>query len=283
MNDRATEQANDRATDARLNADGTDQDDWDDHWDKYGEAAKGNPANDYRHAMVLKLLGPLPEGAVVLDIGSGQGQFAVDLQAANPQASVFGVEYSAEGVRRGARRSPSGTACRRTFYERNLLEPVARDPQQPPATHAVCSEVLEHVDDPVALMRNAATLLAPGREGRRDRPGRPAVGVRQAHRALPALHRPGRCTRCSPRPASTSTGCCAPASRSSTSTSSRSSRAGEKLVDDMQNRTPGTEAVRPREGGHRLLHPDVPAQPRRRAARLAARRRRPRPARPLGR
>jgi len=41
---------------ARLNPDGTDQDDWDDHWDKYGEAAKGNPANDYRHAMVLKLL-----------------------------------------------------------------------------------------------------------------------------------------------------------------------------------------------------------------------------------
>ena len=29
--------------------------------------------------MVLKLLGELPKGAVVLDIGSGQGQFAIDL------------------------------------------------------------------------------------------------------------------------------------------------------------------------------------------------------------
>ena len=147
---------------ARLNADGTDQDDWDDHWDKYGEAAKGNPANDYRHAMVLKLLGAAAQGAVVLDIGCGQGQFAVDLQATNPQAAVFGVEYSAEGVKPGpaARRARRASAAK--FYERNLLEPVARDPEQPPATHAVCSEVLEHVDDPVTLMRNAATLLAPG-------------------------------------------------------------------------------------------------------------------------
>jgi len=148
-------------TDARLNPDGTDQDDWDDHWDKYGEAAKGNPANDYRHAMVLKLLGPLPEGAVLLDIGSGQGQFAVDYQAANPQVQVLGVEYSGEGVQRGqeaARRA--GVAAR--FLQRNLLEPVSPEPDQPLATHAVCSEVLEHVDNPVALMRNSLALLAPG-------------------------------------------------------------------------------------------------------------------------
>ena len=33
---------------------------------------------------------------------------------------------------------------------------------QPPATHAVCSEVLEHVDDPTTLMRESVALLAPG-------------------------------------------------------------------------------------------------------------------------
>jgi len=146
---------------ARLNPDGTDQDDWDDHWDKYGEAAKGNPANDYRHAMVLKLLGELPKGAVVLDIGSGQGQFAIDLQAANPQASVFGVEYSAEGVRRANEQAArEGLAAR--FFERNLLEPVTLAEGQPAATHAVCSEVLEHVDDPTTLIRESMALLSPG-------------------------------------------------------------------------------------------------------------------------
>ncbi len=177
---------------ARLNADGTDQDDWDDHWDKYGEAAKGNPANDYRHAMVLKLLGELPKGAVVLDIGSGQGQFAIDLQATNPQASVFGVEYSAEGVRR-AQQVAARDGVPAHFYERNLLEPVTRDPEQPPATHAVCSEVLEHVDDPVTLMRNAIALLAPGAKVVVTVPGGPRSAFDKhighfRHFTAPALH-----------------------------------------------------------------------------------------------
>jgi len=148
-------------SDARLNPDGTDQDDWDDHWDRYGEAAKGNPANDYRHAMILKLLGPLPRGSVLLDIGSGQGQFAVDYQAENPHVSVFGVEYSGEGVRR-AQRSAERAGLGARFLERNLLEPVKLPAGQPAATHAVCSEVLEHVEDPTTLMRNALALLAPG-------------------------------------------------------------------------------------------------------------------------
>jgi len=177
---------------ARLNPDGTDQDDWDDHWDKYGEAAKGNPANDYRHAMVLKLLGELPKGAVVLDIGSGQGQFAIDLQAANPQAAVFGVEYSAEGVRR-AEQVAARDGVPAHFYERNLLEPVTRDPEQPPATHAVCSEVLEHVDDPVTLMRNATALLAPGAKVVVTVPGGPRSAFDKhighfRHFTAPALH-----------------------------------------------------------------------------------------------
>jgi SAM-dependent methyltransferase len=42
------------------------------------------------------------------------------------------------------------------------LQPTTLADGQPPATYAVCSEVLEHVDDPVALIRNARALLAPG-------------------------------------------------------------------------------------------------------------------------
>jgi SAM-dependent methyltransferase len=145
----------------RINLDGTDQDDWDDHWDKYGEAAKGNPANDYRHAMILKLLGTVRPGSTLLDIGSGQGQFAIDYRTAHPDVAVWGVEYSGEGVRRGqAQAQRDGVQVR--FVQRDLLTPVTPDPDQPLATHAVCSEVLEHVEDPTTLMRNALALLAPG-------------------------------------------------------------------------------------------------------------------------
>lgn len=112
----------------RLNADGTDQDDWDHHWDQIGGASLRNPANQYRHKMVLQLLG---------------------------------VEHSAEGVRRGNQVAQAeGLAV--CFLRCDLLQPVAPEDGQPPATHAVCSEVLEHVDDPTTLMRNSISLLAPG-------------------------------------------------------------------------------------------------------------------------
>ena len=148
-------------TESRTNADGSDQDDWDDHWDRFGEAALGNPANDYRHAMVLKYLGALPDGSTLLDIGSGQGQFAIDYKQRYPHVEVWGAEYSAEGVRR-ATAAAARAGVDAHFVERDLLTPVSLAEGQPAATHAVCSEVLEHVEDPVALVRNSLSLLAPG-------------------------------------------------------------------------------------------------------------------------
>jgi SAM-dependent methyltransferase len=145
----------------RSNGDGSDPDDWDEHWDTFGEAAKGNPANDYRHRVVTRLLGELPHDAVLLDIGCGQGQFALDYAADQPQVRVRGVEYSAEGVRR-ARESARERGLDVVFEERDLLQPVAPPPAADLATYAVCSEVLEHVPDPVTLVANARTLLAPG-------------------------------------------------------------------------------------------------------------------------
>jgi len=71
-NPRSSAESSDVAGGARINPDGTDKDDWDDHWQRYGEAAEGNPANDYRHALILKLLGDLPAGATLLDIGRSQ-------------------------------------------------------------------------------------------------------------------------------------------------------------------------------------------------------------------
>lgn len=136
-------------------------DDWDHHWEVYGEAAEGNPANLYRRRLVLELLGRPPAGSTILDIGSGQGELAIHLATVYPDVTVWGVEYSAAGVERSrAAAAERGLGVR--FAQRNLLESVTRDPDQALASHAVCSEVLEHVDDPVALMRHARSLLAPG-------------------------------------------------------------------------------------------------------------------------
>lgn len=145
----------------RVNDDGSDPDNWDEHWDKYGDAAARNPANIYRYRLVLKLLGDLPPGVTLLDIGSGQGQLSIAYQKQHPHIKVWGVEHSVLGVRR-AQQAAQRAAVPARFVERDLLAPVALDEGQPLADYAVCSEVLEHVADPTTLMRNAMGLLAPG-------------------------------------------------------------------------------------------------------------------------
>ena len=176
----------------RVNPDGTDQDDWDEHWERIGEFSLRNPANAYRHKMVLKLLGDVRPGSVLLDIGSGQGQFALDYAAQRPDVQVFGVEYSAAGVRRANQAAEAGGLGAR-FYERNLLEPVSLAEGQPPATHAVCSEVLEHVEDPTTLVRESIALLAPGAKVVVTVPGGPRTAFDKhighyRHFTAPALH-----------------------------------------------------------------------------------------------
>lgn len=137
-----------------------DADDWDHHWDVYGEAAEDNPANDYRHSLILKLLGRPPAGSTVLDIGSGQGQFALRLQGMYPDVAVWGVENSAEGIAR-SREHAAHRGIAAQFRQVDLLQSTALADGQPLAEYGVCSEVLEHVNDPALLIRNARNLLAP--------------------------------------------------------------------------------------------------------------------------
>jgi SAM-dependent methyltransferase len=138
-----------------------DSNDWDHLWDAFGEASLGNPANSYRQALILRLLGRPPAGSTVLDIGSGQGQFALSLQALYPDLAVWGVDDSAEGVAR-SREFAARRGSAAEFRQADLLQPTTLADGQPLASYAVCTEVLEHVDDPVTLIRNARAMLAPG-------------------------------------------------------------------------------------------------------------------------
>jgi 2-polyprenyl-3-methyl-5-hydroxy-6-metoxy-1,4-benzoquinol methylase len=134
------------------------RDDWDQHWKEYSQTAEENPAQNYRRAMVLSFLGGSSPDTVmrVLDIGSGQGDMAADVRAHFPTAEVMGLELSQAGVEISRRKVPGAR-----FVQRNLLETmVPPENQRHWATHAICMEVLEHLEDPAALLRNAREYMA---------------------------------------------------------------------------------------------------------------------------
>jgi SAM-dependent methyltransferase len=94
----------------------------------------------------------------LVDIGSGQGDLLADLTSVLPSIEALGLELSAEGVRVGAEKVPNAR-----FVQRDLLTAQEVPPEYEGwATHAVCSEVLEHVERPEELLRNALPFLAPG-------------------------------------------------------------------------------------------------------------------------
>ena len=132
-------------------------DDWDSHWAEYGESAGENPAQAYRRRLILRLLDLTPTDRLV-DIGSGQGDMAAELRAAHPSVAIMGLELGASGIAQAQRKVPDAR-----FVQTDLLQAQSPDPADEGwGTAAVCSEVLEHVDDPSLLLRNASTYLAPG-------------------------------------------------------------------------------------------------------------------------
>jgi SAM-dependent methyltransferase len=135
-------------------------DDWNAHWSSYAQSNTVNPAQAYRRRLIFAALdAEAARGPVrLLELGSGQGDLARELRALLPRADLVGLELSREGVEQARRKVPGAE-----FFEQDLTQTL-RVPGRYLgwATHAVCSEVLEHVDDPVALLANAKALMAPG-------------------------------------------------------------------------------------------------------------------------
>lgn len=116
-----------------------------------------NPAEIMRADIVRRCL-RLKPGVRVVDIGSGQGDLAAMLDKQLLGTRLVGLELSAEGVAIATAKVPSAR-----FIQCDLLADQAIPGGLAGfGQYAVCSEVLEHVDDPVRLLRNARAYLAPG-------------------------------------------------------------------------------------------------------------------------
>jgi SAM-dependent methyltransferase len=135
-------------------------DDWEAHWSTYADSNAVNPAQGYRRKLILAALdlAHAPRPARVLELGSGQGDFARDLLGAYPDVELCGLDLASTGVEIARRKVP-----RAAFFQQDFTRPITvPDAYRGWATRAVCSEVLEHLDDPVAALANVRGLLAPG-------------------------------------------------------------------------------------------------------------------------
>jgi SAM-dependent methyltransferase len=135
------------------------QDDWDAHWASYADSAESNPAQRMRQDLIVQLLCETADTseARIFDIGSGQGDLLRQLQPFRPKAKLLGAELSARGVAISQRKLPEATFVAADIYQ----PPAILDDFAGWATHAICSEVLEHVEDPVSFLKEARKYLAP--------------------------------------------------------------------------------------------------------------------------
>jgi SAM-dependent methyltransferase len=137
---------------------GAEEDRWDSHWDDFGKANERNPAQEYRRRLALWLLERRGTPQRLLDIGCGNGELLATAAARWPTAELLGLELSEAAVADARRKVPGAR-----FRACDLLAGARPGPGEAGwATQAVCSEVLEHVDDPVALLRSARRWMAPG-------------------------------------------------------------------------------------------------------------------------
>ena len=133
---------------------------WEEHWDQYSEATALNPANAFRRRTIFHLLGlsGLSVDSTVLDVGCGSGDFLAEISNRFPDVSLAGIDQSETGLDVTAGKFP-GAVLQKVDLE--STNPDTADLHQW-ASHAVCSEVLEHLNEPVVALKNIASLMMPG-------------------------------------------------------------------------------------------------------------------------
>ncbi len=134
---------------------------WEDHWDQYAEATRLNPAQPFRRKLVYRLLGLTTEqskSATILDVGCGTGDMLMALERRYPNARFAGIDRSQTGLDVTAKKNPNAQV--------SIVDLASSATPHGElvswASHAVCSEVLEHVEDPISVLKQLSHFIKPG-------------------------------------------------------------------------------------------------------------------------
>jgi ubiquinone/menaquinone biosynthesis C-methylase UbiE len=105
------------------------------------------------------LLPELHPGDVLLDVGSGPGTITIDLATRVAPGRVVGVDRAAEVVERAAATGAASGAANVSFEVGDVYD-LAYDDASFDVVHA--HQVLQHLRDPVAALREMRRVLRPG-------------------------------------------------------------------------------------------------------------------------
>src|SRR5947209_15899277 len=95
-------------------------DDWDRHWDELNDQAEENPAQQYRHQLLYRMIcsefANRNDTQTIIDFGSGQGDLIRLLLPIAAQRRLIGMELGRNGVEVAKRKATQGW-----FHDVNLV------------------------------------------------------------------------------------------------------------------------------------------------------------------
>jgi trans-aconitate methyltransferase len=138
----------------------TDKEDWNNVYERLNDAS-GNPALEWRWRELIKLL-DIPErgrGVRLVDFGCGDGALLRRLRPLYPEAQFAGLDGANSGIAKARALLPD---CHFASIDFNKAEDA--DPSLLPfvGNIGVCTEVLEHLDDPVTALTTCKKFLEKG-------------------------------------------------------------------------------------------------------------------------
>jgi len=132
-------------------------DNWDEHWSQQDLLSNYNPGQILRHELIINTLCNLKNFNSLIDFGSGQGDLLLKVSKAFPGLKLIGIEYSQVGVDISKSSNPNAF-----FYKADLMDVDLQNVIHLNSDVIVCCDVLEHVDKPLDVLRNAYEILTPG-------------------------------------------------------------------------------------------------------------------------
>lgn len=127
-----------------------------DYWDSVYEKEDSMPQIDFKRSDSERwdmIIEKIPDGSVVLDYGSGPGEFLFYLQKKKPKCKLYAVDFSIYAINKIRNKDMS-------IRVTNRIEGFPEDTKKNYFNIISCQHAIEHMDNPEKLINDLKNLLA---------------------------------------------------------------------------------------------------------------------------